>query len=376
MPGLGGGVQGVVRRFAVALLILLCGAAGAADPAASQPAAASAVVPPGQVEVLHAGVPVKALNRTVATFHASYLGWSPTVRAALATERLQAMLDGDGPKQVTVQDRPDGAMVLVDGRLMFGISVDDSIDRTLEGARSDAQLAAAVLQQVIDEGRESRDLQATLRAAAVAAVATLVLAVLVWGLRRVRLAAQRWLEAKTLKHAEVLRIGGLQMVGGERLVQVERGILKLVYAAIILVLVYEWLGTTLAQFPYTRVWGEQLNGFLWGVVRRFLLAFVHAVPDLFAAALIFVIAHYTIKLMKRFFINVQTGVIKVAWMDAEVAPTTSRLCVAGVWLFALAMAYPYLPGVEHRCVQGGVGAGWLDDLAGRVEPRRARAPAA
>ena len=44
------------------------------------------------------------------------------------------------------------------------------------------------------------------------------------------------------------------------------------------------------SFRITRVWGEQLNGFLFGLLGRFALAIVRAVPDLLAAALIFWLA--------------------------------------------------------------------------------------
>jgi small-conductance mechanosensitive channel len=108
----------------------------------------------------------------------------------------------------------------------------------------------------------------------------------------------------------------------------------------------------LAQFPYTRVWGEQLNGFLFGLLGRFVLAAARAVPDLLAAALIFWLAHLMADMLRRFFAKVASGSVQLSWLGADVALTTSRLCVAAVWLFALAMAYPYLPGSETEAFRG------------------------
>jgi small-conductance mechanosensitive channel len=42
----------------------------------------------------------------------------------------------------------------------------------------------------------------------------------------------------------------------------------------------------------------------------------------------------------------------VGWLGADVALTTSRLCVVVVWLFALVMAYPYLPGSDTEAFKG------------------------
>ena len=44
--------------------------------------------------------------------------------------------------------------------------------------------------------------------------------------------------------------------------------------------------------------------------------------------------------------------MRLSWLDADVALTTSKLCITAVWLFALAMAYPYLPGSETEAFKG------------------------
>jgi small-conductance mechanosensitive channel len=183
-------------------------------------------------------------------------------------------------------------------------------------------------------------------------VTTVVALLLFLLLRRGRARLQRWLTGKTLRQAERLRVGGLHLISVDRLVVVERVGLGIVYWSLLLLLVYQWLGVVLAQFPFTRAWGERLNEFLLSLIKRFALSIAHALPDLLAAALIFAIAFGAVRLMKRFFDAVREGRVVVDWLDAEVATTTSRLCTAAVWLFALAMAYPYLPGADTDAFKG------------------------
>ena len=57
-------------------------------------------------------------------------------------------------------------------------------------------------------------------------------------------------------------------------------------------------------------------------------------------------------MLRSFFAKVASGQVRLSWLGADVALTTSRLCVAVVWLFALAMAYPYLPGSETEAFKG------------------------
>ena len=47
-------------------------------------------------------------------------------------------------------------------RELFAVTPDDSEERTLAGAQATAKVAASVLQRVIDESRESRDLKSLL----------------------------------------------------------------------------------------------------------------------------------------------------------------------------------------------------------------------
>jgi small-conductance mechanosensitive channel len=135
-------------------------------------------------------------------------------------------------------------------------------------------------------------------------------------------------------------------------VRVEKALLSAIFWTLALLLLYEWLTLTLAQFPYTRPWGEQLNDFLFGLLSRFALAIVHAIPDLLAAALIFWLAWVLTRVLRGFFRKVGAGQVRLSWLDADVASITSKLCVGAVWLFAVAMAYPYLPGSDTEAFKG------------------------
>jgi len=295
---------------------------------------------------------IRAMNRVVATLRASVVGWSAALRAQRAEARIMVMLSQDGAHKVTLLDRPEGTAVLVDQNLMFALVLQDTAEGSAQAARVQAQLAASTLERVIAERHESEDLRSMLTSAAVAVLATLVLAALLRLLYLARRRAQAWLARKTEEHSKQWRLGGIELFSSQRLLAVEGLVVTLLFWLLVLLLIYQWLGVSLAQFPYTRVWAEQLNGFLFGVLARFALAVAGAIPDAFAATLIFALAYGAHKLIKRFFINVRLGIIQVEWLDADVAPITSRLCTTALWLFALAMAYPYLPGSDTDAFKG------------------------
>jgi small-conductance mechanosensitive channel len=347
-----------VTRLLRLVLCVLCGGtlglqafAQASEAGASAPPLASLAVQPGAAPPQPPGR-IVVMNREIITLRGSLFGIPAQTRAAESEARIRKALRSGGPMQVDTLNVAEGALVRVDGSLMFAVTPDDSEERTLGGAQAGASTAAVTLQRVIDESRESRNLKSLLIAALVTLGAGALMLGLMWLLRRARRRIQAWLAGQTLAHADRLRVGGVEVVRREGLLRFEQWLLNLVFWSLALLLVYEWLSISLAQFPFTRPWGEQLNEFLLGLLSRFVLGVVHAIPDLLAAALIFWLAWLLTGMLRGFFAKVGSGQVRLSWLDADVASITSKLCVGAVWLFALAMAYPYLPGSDTEAFKG------------------------
>ena len=57
-------------------------------------------------------------------------------------------------------------------------------------------------------------------------------------------------------------------------------------------------------------------------------------------------------MIKVFFDAVAAGRVKLPRVYAETAQPTRRIIVAVLWLFAVVMMYPYLPGSESNAFKG------------------------
>jgi small-conductance mechanosensitive channel len=227
--------------------------------------------------------------------------------------------------------------------------VDPLARETLDQA---AQNAVQELSRVVTETRESRNVSAMLRSAGLAALATTILLVLVWILRRVR----GWLAERIMPLAEKkssqLRVGGEAIFHGEWVLGVVSWVLAIIYWFLILLLLYEWLGYILARFPYTRPMGERLMQYLFDVVTGIAGSMLSSIPKLLIALIIFLIAKAIVNILRSIFDRVEQGQISVSWLDHDTVRPTRRLVSAAVWLFALAMAYPYLPGAQTEAFKG------------------------
>jgi hypothetical protein len=337
-------------RIAVVCLSLLAAAAHGAigdtpvQASAGQPANTAGTPPPEAT--------ITFFNRSIFTFRAPLLGVSAADRAARAQTRLRAQLDGAGAHKVS--EKPDnlGVLVQIDGATTFVVTPDDTDRLEQETVQAAAGRAAEALRLAVRESGESRNIDAIARATGWTLVATATLAALVWMLHKLRRSVQRGLVAVTHRHVNRLQLGGVEVLRRERLATLVQQVLGTVFWLLVLMLGTEWLGYVLTRFPYTRAWGELLNGFLVNLAARLATAVVHAVPDLLTAAVIFLIARFVTRVLHSYFERVQSAPVQDHWLDADVAVPTRRIAKVLVWLFAVAMAYPYLPGAQTEAFRG------------------------
>ncbi|MEY2867009.1 MAG: hypothetical protein RIQ43_1035, partial [Pseudomonadota bacterium] len=289
-------------------------------------------------------------NREVAVFRSNLLGSPPALRADRAETRIREELARDADAVISVETNPLGAIFKIDGVMVFVLTPDDAdtlAGQNLAAAVSDTQRR---MEQVIRESRESRNTDSLLRGAGITAIATLILTGLLWLAARSRRFADRKLVAIT--ESKRLAVNGVELVPRIRVLSWLLKLSRLLFIIVAAVLIYEWLSIALAQFPYTRPWGEGLNGFLLGTAASFGGAIVHAIPDLLTAIVIFLLAYWVTQLSKSFFDQIASGHSRLGFIDAELAGPTRKIIAVVIWLFALVMAYPYLPGSDSEAFKG------------------------
>lgn len=291
-------------------------------------------------------------NREIVTFRAPMLNYSPEERAAAARGRIDDAIERGGAGEVTLKSHAEGILVEIDGRTVFLVQPGDLNtlgDETLETAAASARDRLTGALAAMHEARGSGP---WLKAGALALLGTLVWLLVL----RVLVRGNRWVgkrvSAAVQQHAEHLKVGGVVAVQSRHfgvLVQRSVAIVAWVLGAIA---TYGWLTFVLERFAYTRPWGEQLEGQLVEYAGRFGLAIVGAIPGLFTVAVIVVITRVVIRLLRLFFDRVEAGEIRMGWLDAELVRPTRRIANVILWLFALAMAYPYLPGANTDAFKG------------------------
>ena len=300
--------------------------------------AQSQTAPPAEV-YLH--------NRAVVVFRADQLGDSAAERAELAQQALRTALAAGGPGTVTRTDAPDAVRFEVDGHPVFFLTVED-----LGGPSQTSALIAAAhqvqqrLQKAVAEHHEMSNLRLVGLGLAYTLAATLVAWVVLWALMR----GHRWLHVRLL--AALNGPGGVLAPYVTHARSALRGLTTALAWLVGLLVADAWLTFVLRQFAYTRPWGERSAAWMLHLAEQFVRGIASAIPGLVVAVVIFLLARVITRANAHFLQRVARGETRMGWLDADTAIPTQRLGNALIWLFALAMAYPYLPGSGSDAFKG------------------------
>jgi small-conductance mechanosensitive channel len=352
-------------RLASSLLALLVSAPGAvARPAGTGQAPASRAAPPsGHAAGTVAPAAVLVGNRSVATLRGQLFQNPPAERARVAEERIEVAIERGLDLSVAVREDAYGRLLTIGGRGAFVLveaDVDEASGETLD------QLAAAAaqrLRQAVAEARERRSLPALLKAIGTSLLATILLGLALVVMERVRRwAGQRAADAAHRRFG-AMKIPGRTLLEKDRLFWVTTRLLLLLTRVINLVALYVWLTFVLERFAWTRPWGEHLGTWFLETSAMLGLAAIHALPELGVVALIFLATRWLVKGLDFLFSAIEDGRIEVSETLRETTQPTRRIVTVVVWVFALIMAYPYLPGSGSEAFKGiGVMVGLMVSL--------------
>jgi small-conductance mechanosensitive channel len=289
---------------------------------------------------------LRYFNRDIVTFRAPYFGLSPVDRAASGAQRIRDVLAKGGPGAVKMVKTAEGLTVTIDGVYVFRVlegDLDVEDGQTFDQARV---VVGRRLEEAITAARSAMRGPVLFRAVGLGVAATLGFCLAVWALVRLR----RWIKPRLdVRVGRWLRVEREERAAFLRLL---RALGHVVFVAVVAVLLEEWLRFLFGLFPYTRPWSEQLTGFLGGTVGQIWDASIAAVPGLVMVAVIAGLAALASRIVRTFARGIELGRYRLFGIDADVVHPARKLVIAVVWLFALAMAYPYLPGSGSEAFRG------------------------
>lgn len=322
------------------------------------PAAATAAPPsPADRELVEKvpssqAVTLEYTNRPITVLRARVLADMPDDRVRAAANILDQLVESGVAGPVTAREVGGVRIIRVGDRdvvTLIAKDVDDLAGETLE---QKTDRAVASLRIALDEAVELRTPSRVLRSGLTVALATILFVTATFLLNRIRRRLRRRAMAWTARTTTRLVPGKTTR---EPVIHVSRfaGALVTIAGAVFTTLtVYWWLTFSLRQFPYTRPWGESLRSHLLRFLGRLGTDIIEALPGLGVVIVVVVVTRLLVRISNAFFLSIERGRSEISWAHAETAGATRRLAALLLWLFALVVSYPYLPGSGSDAFKG------------------------
>ncbi|MGK7392822.1 MAG: mechanosensitive ion channel family protein [Candidatus Cyclobacteriaceae bacterium M2_1C_046] len=115
---------------------------------------------------------------------------------------------------------------------------------------------------------------------------------------------------------------------------------------------YLYLPIIFSIFPWTRGLADKLFGYILRPIGTAWDAFVNYLPNLFAIAVIIVIAYYINKFLKFISEEIKAGNLEIHGFYKDWADTTYKLVNIVVVVFTVIVIWPYIPGSDSDAFKG------------------------
>jgi small-conductance mechanosensitive channel len=206
--------------------------------------------------------------------------------------------------------------------------------------------------EAVDAYREERTPKALLFDGVYTLVATLVAAaaviVVLFVLRRLT----ALLEERYRGRIEELEIKAVSIVTAKQMWDMARGSIRIVRVLSVFAIILLYLNFVLGLYPWTRSLANRLAAVIVDPLSTIATAFVQAIPNLIFLAILFFITRYALKLGRLFFDAIAGQRVRLPNFDPDWAWPTYRIARLLVVVFAVVVAYPYIPGSDTDAFKG------------------------
>jgi small-conductance mechanosensitive channel len=169
-----------------------------------------------------------------------------------------------------------------------------------------------------------------------------------------------WLSRRLLtllehRYRERIHAVGIQSFQVVRVEQIWRGLRRLIAATrliVIAAILFVYLNSVLARFPWTRGTANRMRGYILGPLEVMGRGIVKEIPSVLFLVMLFLVVRFALRVIHRFFDALRSGEVKLSSFDPEWSESTYKLIRLGVVILALVVAYPYIPGGGSEAFKG------------------------
>ena len=345
-----------MRVLALAIALLTGGSFARADTPDSLLAPASTTLASAGVTADSAasgGSPVLLEGREIFRIQAGIKGYTTEERARAISERiLRLAKDRRTPvDSIRAIDTDISTDVVVGDMPLFSVFDGDAQaagrDR-LALARERALASRAAIEHYRSAHAARRILMGVLWAIVATAIFALYLRILARALRAILAWIDKWIESRS----EGIRRRSKAIIAPERIQTGLRSLARLARAILVVIGVYVYLEIVLSLFPWTQWLAANLLDLVLGPLRSMGAAVWKSLPGLIFIGVLAFVTRAILKFASFIFDEMGAGRLTISGFYPEWSKPTYNIVRILVLVFAVVVAYPYIPGSDTDAFKG------------------------
>jgi small-conductance mechanosensitive channel len=277
---------------------------------------------------------------------------SPEARAQHIADRIVAAArdSSQSPDDLRLQARDGWTEISLGDTLIMVVAEGDA-----RGAHRDrgglAKEYAAAIGQAMRDYRRDHSWDSLARAIGYALLTTLVFLLLLWGIRKLRVAAAAryatWSASLAVRSER-----GVLSVSTRYFATTLVGVGTLVYWVVVLAAFEIYLTLTLSYFSTTRHISLVTSRWLLSQLLAAGQALVDYLPNLLVVVVVVAATSLLVRLERMVFGEIRDGHLEVHGFYPDWADPTEKLVRALIFVLSLVVVFPYLPGAKSPAFQG------------------------
>jgi small-conductance mechanosensitive channel len=299
------------------------------------------------------GAPVIIDSDTLFYVSARIFSFSPEDRAKTINAKLNRIVEDRSynPASIMVEKTEAGDEIVAGDIIIMTITDNDA--RTAGQER--AELSETILSRIrstIISAREQHSLRSLVLASAYALITLIILAAVLWGVRRLFRLLYSRIQTWQGSRIRTLKFQNLEILSAEKATLALIRLVRFIRFVITLIMLYAAASLILGFFPQTKYVSSFLASRIWNLIKPIVMAMVNYLPNLIIVIVLLIVGYYAVKLVRFFFNSVKGGHISLPGFYVEWADTTYKIVRLAVIALFLVLLFPYLPGSDSPAFKG------------------------
>jgi small-conductance mechanosensitive channel len=295
---------------------------------------------------------LRVLNRDIITMRAPLGGASPAVRVQRAEDRLREIRPSEMDLRIKAEPgqlgTTKGVQIMLGDRLLFAV-LEGDVDPTIGQTHAElVRQTMANLEEARKAWKDTRAWPLIVDGLVRAAIATAILAGLVYSLQRIFRSGIGWLERKR----DAVAASHARATFKEFLARFLVRVAQVFKWLALLAFGYGWATYVLERFPLTEPIGRRLGQFIVDTLTWLGAGLVAGLPGLITVVIVLGVTRALIDVLGYFFDSVHAGRLRLPYLHPETIGATRRIVTVIAWCLGIAVAYPFIPGSSSDAFKG------------------------